>query len=917
MRPAWRLATSSLFERPSRTLLLAAVVAAAAVLIAAVGVAFGSLNKAVRDRVGVIVGSADLHLRPSGRGGTLDASLLEAARAWPETQLAAGRFQAPLALRFSRPVWTRPDLDGSYPREILTLSVTADGQGFDPLAGPTLRPIELIAGRLPAADDEIVLDQILVNRLSEAQTSLLGVVGMQLLGGARDEQPMKADPGPARAAGKPEADRLTAASVVGVGDWVEMPRFRGTPLRLRVVGIAASPPLGGSAIAHMTLDGLRSALGKPGALTSIEVKLLDSRQAQAIADARRPELPRGATIQTTELVTSGLDRNLQSNQMGFFLASMLAFLAASFIIMTGLATNVTERQRELGILRCIGASPGQLARTQLLVGGLIGAMGAAVGVPVGIAAAWALMTYFQEELRAGVILPPDRIAFAFFGSVAAGLIGASWPAWQATRVSPLKALAVRSVPPRTRTIAILTGLGLLGITAHLLIFTLGRDADTVFKLYVALGVPGLMVGYFLLGVPAVLVVVRLLGPAIARALGLPRQLLGRTVLKTPYRFGFTAGAMMAGLALMVAIWTQGSGVMRDWISKIEFPDAFVVGLNLSPESQRALEALPFVNATSAIGIQPIDTEQSFGVSSLTAVGTSFVGFEPDSFFRMVRLDWLEGDEAYARRRLDEGGAVIVAREFRAAKNLGAGDTFVALHNGQRHEFEIVGVVTSPGLEMVNEFFRVDERFTEQNVHAVFGNRRDMREKLGSDAIGLIQIDLDESVPDEEALTAIRQTLLAAGVLDAGSGREIKRQIQTFVDATLLISSSVAVFAMLVACFGVANLIIAGVQARRFEFGVLRAVGAPRGLVTRLVLAEAIIIAIAACVLGTLMGVQGAFGGTRLNTLMWGLELGIRPPVGPIAVGWLAVFLFTLGAAAPAVLALGRKHPRELLASMRG
>jgi len=85
----------------------------------------------------------------------------------------------------------------------------------------------------------------------------------------------------------------------------------------------------------------------------------------------------------------------------------------------------------------------------------------------------------------------------------------------------------------------------------------------------------------------------------------------------------------------------------------------------------------------------------------------------------------------------------VAREFKTAQHLGAGDTFVVKSEGKEYPFEIVGVVTSPGLEVVSKFFSVGEDFTEQAIHAVFGSRKDLKEKLGTDAISMIQIGLVE------------------------------------------------------------------------------------------------------------------------------------------------------------------------------
>ena len=120
-----------------------------------------------------------------------------------------------------------------------------------------------------------------------------------------------------------------------------------------------------------------------------------------------------------------------------------------------------------------------------------------------------------------------------------------------------------------------------------------------------------------------------------------------------------------------------------------------------------------------------------------------------------------------------------------------------------------------------------------------------------------------------------------------------------------------------ACFGVANLIIAGIQARQFEFGVLRAVGATRWMLGRLVLGEALIIAVVACILGTALGFQGSWAGLKINAVAIGLQLEFRPQWDVVVLGSLLVTAITLGAAMPAIAGLMRMKPRELIAAMKG
>jgi putative ABC transport system permease protein len=922
MPPAWRLAINSLSARRNRTLLLIASVALSAALVAGISCAMASVTKAVRIRLDQTVGRSDLRIKPSGTGGTMPASILPQAQRWPEVSLAAGRLDSSSTWRLVRPFWL-PDDDSTvagagFHREVLGLLATAVSHGIDADLEPRIRQTTLVQGRLPAAPYEVALDQPLFEKLSElperakGKPSTLGVLNIDRLEGR--------DAGPTTARTQSEADTLDTQHALKLGDEIELIRLLRKPTKLKVVGVTAEVPFGGRWRAFMTLGTLQEITGEKDKLSQVDLITKPNLDPESVAQAHRAELPPRVLLQTTERVTSGLEKNVRSNDLGFIVATVMSFLAASFIIMTGLSTSVTERQRELAILRCIGASRRQLAIAQLIAGALIGAIGAIPGIPLGIAGAAIIIRIAKDAVPNGLFISPVGLATAAFGAITAGLLGASFPAWRAARVSPLEGLAARAAPPRRATIIALLAIGLAAIILDLVIVLGTSNGQFAFWGYATVGLPAMFIGYFLLSVPTLLLINRLLAPTIARLFRLPKALLPRTISSTPYRYGFTAGAMMCGLALLVGIWTQGHAILRDWLGRLDFPDAFAVGLNLTEDSRAKLDALPFVTGTVPITLHNIETK-AFGVHALQQYKTTFIAFDPDPFFRLTHLTWIEptdpAAQERAKQRLKEGGALLVAREFKTAQHLGAGDTFNVISDGKEYPFDIVGVVTSPGLEVVSKFFSVGDDFTEQAVHAVFGSRKDLKEKLGSESINMIQIGLSKDITDDEAVSKIKATLLDAGLLDAGSGRKIKQDIETVIKGTLLVSTLVALFAMIISSFGVANIVIAGIQARQFEFGVLRAVGAPRSLLTRLVLCEAILIAIAAGFLGTLMGIQAVVSGQRLDKLLFGLELSTRPPPAPIAIGWLMVFAVTLGAAAPAVIRLARRHPRELLGAMKG
>jgi putative ABC transport system permease protein len=97
---------------------------------------------------------------------------------------------------------------------------------------------------------------------------------------------------------------------------------------------------------------------------------------------------------------------------------------------------VTERTREIGIRKAVGATRGAILRQFLTESVILCLVGGALGVFLGVAAAGALSRFagWQTEVAADSVL----LAFGFSASV--GLIFGLWPAHRASRLDPVEAL---------------------------------------------------------------------------------------------------------------------------------------------------------------------------------------------------------------------------------------------------------------------------------------------------------------------------------------------------------------------------------------------------------------------------------------------------------------------------------------------
>jgi len=229
------------------------------------------------------------------------------------------------------------------------------------------------------------------------------------------------------------------------------------------------------------------------------------------------------------------------------------------------------------------------------------------------------------------------------------------------------------------------------------------------------------------------------------------------------------------------------------------------------------------------------------------------------------------------------------------------------------EYEIAGVVGAAGLDIATQFFGIRSVYLENAVSCVFMDFAEVARSFGSREAFILQVDLDDAQGGE------LDKALGEAVTDAvpgavfASGRAIRQAIVQVGDTVLAITSTIAFAALGLACFGVGNVVAANVAARRFEFGVLRATGATPGLLARLVAGEVVLVAVAGGVVGTGLGLHLARMGVEWHRALGGQEIGFRPPVMPLAVGFAVLLAMTLAAALPAIVGLVRRPVRELVA----
>jgi putative ABC transport system permease protein len=201
----------------------------------------------------------------------------------------------------------------------------------------------------------------------------------------------------------------------------------------RVAGIY-SPESG--ARAKLSLAALQELLEAPGKCTFIYVKVRNPNDQVEVIKRIDKELP-GNTVQLTRDVFTSIENSIPN--LGIFLRILVALAAvvSALVVMLAMHTTITERTREIGILKAMGASRtyivGEIEREALLI--------SAMGLVAGFAAA--LGAGFFIHKSTGLIFEYGwlwAVTAAVIGLVG-GAVGAFYPAVRAANLDPVNALA--------------------------------------------------------------------------------------------------------------------------------------------------------------------------------------------------------------------------------------------------------------------------------------------------------------------------------------------------------------------------------------------------------------------------------------------------------------------------------------------
>ena len=721
-------------------------------------------------------------------------------------------------------------------------------------------------------------------------------------GGALDLALFLATPGTAFVA--PSA---AARLGVGPGDtlrlWVD---GVGHPVRIGAVLAPADEGQDRALDGFVVLDVAEAqrVLGLGGRLSRIDL-LLPEGAAGVAARARIENLlPPGARIERAATRGEALDRMTRAFRLNLSALSLLALVVGMFLVYNTATFAVVQRRPVLGRLRALGVTRGEVFRLVLGEAVLLGLVGTAFGLALGVVLGAGLVglvtqtisdLYFAVAVREAALPAASLLKGAALG-VGTTVLAALGLAREAARTdvvavlrrSETEAAATRALPRLA-----LVGLGLLAVgTAGLL-----PKHGPLGAAYAAL--LAVIFGFALLVPAAVAGFARVVRRPVGGAFGLLGRMAAGGLRAHLGRLAVAAAALAVALASTIGVGVMVASfraTVVEWLGSALVADVYVQppsvvarrgDSSLRPDVARALAALPGVAAAYTVRTRTASSD--LGDTDLLAISG---GPAQEATFRLKA-----GDAAAAWPRLRAGTAVFVSEPLAYRTGVGVGDTVRLQTDRGPRALPVAAVYYDYGSDL-----------------GLVLLHRTAYDRLYDDAgvSGLALVAAAGTTP--EALTdRVRRAAAGRQAVVVRTSAGLRAYSLGIFDRTFLITGVLRVLALLVAFVGVVSALMALQLERAKEYATLRALGlTPRelyGLVSLETGLMGLVAGLLALPLGLALAAALVFVVNR-RSFGWTLQVDVPPETLVTAVA-LAVGAALLAGLYPAYK-LAHARPADAL-----
>lgn len=582
---------------------------------------------------------------------------------------------------------------------------------------------------------------------------------------------------------------------------------------------------------------------------------------------------------------------LSNYQIGLNFLSGMALFVGAFLVYNAFSMSVVERTREFGMLRTAGMTKAQIIRMIISEAFLLGVIGSVLGAFLGFFLAKglsALMGLLLSQDVSQINTQHNLIVTGVAVGIGVAVLSALVPALQAGRTSPMEALRIRTKtrPGWLMEKGWMLGLLMLTISAFLLVLN-PFPYDVQFRLG-SVVVVCLFVGGTLLIPASVGFWERILTPLMSLFFGRSGVIGSSNLHRAKLRTTLTVAALMVGVSMMVIVWAitdSFKGDLDQWLKGYMGGDLYISSpLSMGADVWRRLESVEGVEAAAPVHYRNVQWHPPDG----RVESVNLMAVDPTSHTQVTSFIFADAeiDTNRAVGSLVQGDNIFISTVLSELYDLQPGDTvFIRTRTGDRPfqvaavviDFYNQGYVVTMGWSNLKRYFREDEAQT-------------------------LLLKIKDGFSPEQVGDLIERLYGDRHHLMVVSNQSLLEQISVLLDQAFSMFDVLALIAIVIGFFGIANTLTMNVMERTREIGMLRGVGMTRPQVLGMILAEAAMLGLIGGVLGIVFGIILSRIFLLAMTAMSGYQLTYT---FPLQRGLLALVIAVLVSQLAAMLPAGR------------
>ncbi len=590
-------------------------------------------------------------------------------------------------------------------------------------------------------------------------------------------------------------------------------------------------------LAIIDIANAQELLGAVGRLNRILAMVEPGADPDAVAARLQEQLPPQIFARRPERRNRQIEAMLGAFQLNLTALSLISLLVGMFLVYNTVSHAVVRRRYEIGVLRALGVTGGGIQAMFLAEALLLGVVGAALGLLLGVVLAQSLVGAVSRTISSLYILMAVREVFLSPGTLALGagaglaaVAAAAWlPAREAAGVTPVQAFAPETLEDTARRRApvwLLTGFGFAAgawLSAH----AARSGAGPAWLSFAAAACTVLAASF------AVPTLSRLAGgAALLLARCVPGWITGRLAAgnfgRSLHRNSVTIAALAAALAMLLGLSIMIHSfrtTVDSWLSSTISADVFVAPAlqlvapgaeTLPPDAVRAVRESP-----GALNVNAFRETAARDGGNRVRIGAS-------DFFTMAEHGpppFPGRDGAAILRAARQRNAVVISEPLARRLGRAAGDRLELDTPSGRKSFPIEGVFTDYSS---SEGFAVMDR----RLYAALWR---------DPAVNTLAVYLDGKTDAAAFRDTLRARLAPFGEFLVYANRDLRREVFRVFDQTFEVTAVLRIIALLVSGLGIFLTLTILVLERRRELATLRAAGATRAQMARIVHGEALLI----------------------------------------------------------------------------